>query len=238
MSQEVRRSSTRDEVLRTIKAAGPATVAHLAEVIEISPVSVRHHLAALQADGLVRSTEVRHGVGRPHLVYMLTEAAHERFPARYLRLSDRLLDELKATLPAPALEEMFTRMAEGMVAEYRARLAGRTLEEKMELLMELLGTEGFLARWNRTGETIALTEYSCPYLAIGQRHPEVCAIDQTVIRELLNATVEKTTCVLEGGDRCVFVITPPPGATIPVERLLDGTPRLGSNANAEPRGSA
>jgi len=206
--------STRETLLRTLKARGQATVAQLAETLGISAVSVRHHLASLQAEGLIKSSEVRHGVGRPHLVYALTEAAHERFPARYMRLSERLLDELKASLPPAALEDMFMRMAEGMVAEYAGRLEGKSLEEKMSLLLELLGAEGFMARWNRTGETISLTEYTCPYLVIGQRHPEVCAIDQTVIQQVLNANVEKTTCVLEGGDRCVFLIKPDPNQLI------------------------
>lgn len=213
-------SGTREHILNLIKSRGQATTAELAETLSISPVSVRHHLSSLMAEGLVQSQEVRHGVGRPHLAYTLTEAALERFPAKYLRLSGRLLDELKASLPPQALEDMFARMATGMVAEYQHRLDGRSLEEKMELLMELLGTEGFMARWNQTGETISLTEYHCPYLHIGQRHPEVCAIDQTVIKQVLNANVEKTTCVLKGDDHCVFVITPERPGTIPVDSLL------------------
>lgn len=212
--------STREQILNLIKGHSQITTAELAEAMAISAVSVRHHLSSLMAEGLIRSQEVRRGVGRPHLAYSLTEAAQERFPAKYLQLSGRLLDELKTSLPPQALEDMFTRMAEGVVAEYQSRLQGRTLEEKMELLMELLGTEGFLAHWNRTGETISLTEYHCPYLHIGQRHPEVCAIDQTVIRQVLNANVEKTTCVLNGDNHCVFVITPDPSGAIPVESLL------------------
>jgi predicted ArsR family transcriptional regulator len=218
-------STTREEILRTIKANAQATVAELARALAISAVSVRHHLSTLQAEGLVKSSEVRHGVGRPHLAYSLTQAAHERFPVRYMRLSDRLLDELKASLPPQAIEDMFARMAEGMVAEYAARLEDKPLEEKMSLLIELLGAEGFMARWNRTGETISLTEYNCPYLAIGQRHPEVCTLDQSVISQVLNASVQKTTCVLEGGNHCVFVITPGQGAAIPVDDLVSTTPR-------------
>jgi predicted ArsR family transcriptional regulator len=213
-------SSTREQILHYIKNRGQMTTAELAEALAISAVSVRHHLSTLLAEGLIRSQEVRRGVGRPHLSYTLTEAAQERFPAKYLRLSGRLLDELKASLPPQALEEMFTRMAEGMVADYQGRLQGRSLEEKMDLLMELLGTEGFMAHWNRTGETISLTEYNCPYLAIGQRHPEVCAIDETVIRQVLNADVQKTTCILNGGDHCVFVITPKVPNAIPLDSLL------------------
>ncbi len=215
-----KKHSTREQILHAIKSRGQVTTAELAAALTMSHVSVRHHLSTLLADGLIRSAEVRHGVGRPHLAYTLTEAAQERFPTKYLRLSGRLLDELKVSLPPQALEEMFMRMAEGMVAEYQSRLQGRSLEEKMDLLMELLGAEGFMAHWNRTGETISLTEYNCPYLHIGQRHPEVCAIDETVIRQMLNASVRKTTCVLNGGDHCVFVITPHQPGAIPLDSLL------------------
>ena len=213
-------SITRERILQTIRAGGQATIAGLVEAISISHISVRHHLAALQAEGLVTASEVRHGVGRPHLAYSLTEAAIERAPApQYVRLSGRLLDELKASMPPDGIEAMFTRMAEGIVAEYAAKLEGKSLEEKMELLVEMLGAEGFTARWNRTGETISLSEYNCPYLRLGQKHPEVCAIDQTLISQVLAANVEKTTCVLDGAGHCVYVITPGKATSIAADTI-------------------
>lgn len=209
-------NSTRDQILNTLKSRGQTTIADLAEGLGISPVSVRHHLSALLAQGLIRSAEVRHNAraGRPQLVYSLTDAALERFPAKYMRLSERLLDELKAALPPDAIERMFTRIAEEAVLEYAPRLTNKTLAEKMDVLVEILGAEGFMAEWNKAGERFSLTEHNCPYLRIGQRHPEVCAIDQTMIQHILQANVEKTTCVLNGAERCVFVITPGQPATV------------------------
>lgn len=201
-------NGTRQEVLRQLKAKNQVTIAELAGHLQISPVSVRHHLSALQAEGLVQAVEVRRGVGRPHMVYSLTDKAQEHFQTKYFQFSERLLDELKSTLPPEAIETIFTRMAEGMAAEHAQKMQGRSLEEKMEGLVSLLGAEGFMAKWNRVGETIMLTEYNCPYVRIGQRHPEICTIDQTVIRQLLSADVEKTNCVLNGAERCVFVIRP------------------------------
>lgn len=197
---------TRDQVLNAIKARGQATIVELAEALSISSVSVRHHLSALQAQGLIQAAEVRQGVGRPHHVYSLTATALERFPTKYMRLSERLLDELKSALPRETIEAMFSRMAQDAVAEYAAKLEGKPLEEKMDGLVEILGTEGFMAQWNKTGESLLVTEYNCPYLRLGQRHPEVCAMDEAMMREVLQANVEKTTCVLDGAERCVFVI--------------------------------
>jgi len=203
-------NSTRDQILNILKSHNQTTIVELAEGLGISPVSVRHHLAALQAQGLIRASEVRHNAraGRPHLAYSLTDAALERFPAKYMRLSGRLLDELKAALPPETIEHMFTRIAEEAVAEYTPRLKNKTLSEKLDVLVEILGEEGFMAEWNKAGERFSLTEHNCPYLRLGQRHPEVCAIDQTMIQHILQANVEKTTCMLNGAERCVFVITP------------------------------
>ncbi len=201
-------SVIRDQILRTIKARGSATIAELADTLAISAVSARHHLSTLQAEGLVTSSEIRQGVGRPRHTYSLTPTALERFPTKYVRLSERLLDELKVTFDPKQIEALFAHMAEGMAAEIAVRLEGKPLDQKLELLVEALGAEGFLAKWKRSGETVWLTEYNCPYLHVGQRHPEVCAIDQAMISRALGADVEKTTCVLNGAENCEFVITP------------------------------
>jgi predicted ArsR family transcriptional regulator len=200
---------TRDRLIRALATRGRATIVELAKALQVGPTSVRHHLASLQAEGLVQSTEVRHGiVGRPNLVYSLTDRGRDRFTPRYLEFTERLLDELKATLPPETLSAILSRMASGIVAKYGSELQGKNLDERMRLLGKVLGEEGFLAEWSRAGETIFLIGRNCPYTRIGRRHPEVCTIDRTMIQEMLAAHVEKTTCLLQGAERCAFVITP------------------------------
>jgi DeoR family suf operon transcriptional repressor len=201
-------SSTKETILNFLKSNGSTTIAELAAELGVTTVSIRHHLSSLLAEGLIRGAEERHGVGRPHLIYSLTDAGQERFPARYVRLSRRLLDELKATLEPDQIEAMFTRMAAGIVADNANRLEGKSLEEKLALLVEMLGEEGFMAAWNVVGERVELTEYHCPYLRIGQRHPEVCRIDHSLISQVLAMPVERNACLLDGDDHCTFTIVP------------------------------
>ena len=92
-------NSTRHKVLHTLLRNHRCTVIELAEAVDINPISVRHHISKLQADGLVASDEERHGVGRPRQVFFLTESGLEEFPTRYLRLTIRLLEQLKENLP-------------------------------------------------------------------------------------------------------------------------------------------
>jgi predicted ArsR family transcriptional regulator len=125
-----------------------------------------------------------------------------------MRLTDRLLDEIKSAMPSPIIERMFTAIAQDIAADHKGKFDGKPIEEKIELLMSVLGEEGFMAAWNKVGDNYHLTEYNCPYFAIGQRHPEVCTIDQTLISNMLGTEVEKSTCLLNGDERCVFVIYP------------------------------
>ncbi|HLB50336.1 MAG TPA: ArsR family transcriptional regulator [Anaerolineales bacterium] len=208
-------SATRDEVLNLLRRKGSASVNELAEATGVTPVSVRHHLSALQAEGLIASVETHSGVGRPKLLYSLTQAALERFPTKYLRLTDRILDEIKSAMPAPMIERMFATIAQDIATDHAAKFEGKPLEEMLGLLVELLGEEGFMAAWNKVGDAYHLTEYNCPYFAIGQRHPEVCTIDQTLISRVLDRPVEKSTCLLNGDQRCVFIIHPKKASEVP-----------------------
>src|SRR5260221_9709194 len=118
-------SSTRDEIVTFLRKNGSTSVNELAEATGVTPVSVRHHLSSLQAEGLIAAAESHSGVGRPKLLYSLTQTALERFPTKYLRLTDRLLDELKISIPAPMLDRMFEAVAQDMAAGHAAKFVGK-----------------------------------------------------------------------------------------------------------------
>ncbi|MEZ4516828.1 MAG: DeoR family transcriptional regulator [Chloroflexota bacterium] len=78
---EQRKQSTREVILHTIKLSPQIAVEALAEAADVSPVTVRHHLNALQADGLIEAESVRRKVGRPYYVYSISERGQELFPS-------------------------------------------------------------------------------------------------------------------------------------------------------------
>ena len=109
--------STKDKILQTLLRRPKITINDLAEAVGINPISVRHHLTNLQMEGLIAADEERHGVGRPRLVYSLTEDGMERFPTKYLRLTTRLLTQMKETMPAPVVSQLFGQIAEDLAKE-------------------------------------------------------------------------------------------------------------------------
>jgi len=200
--------STRDRILQTLLHQPRASINKLAEAVGINPISVRHHLTNLQMAGLVDAQEERHGVGRPRLVYVLTEEGMERFPTRYLRLTTRLLAQMKESMPQPMVSKLFTQVAEDLAAEYTEQLKGMSMEERLETVKTLLAEEGFTVEWEKTEDGYRIHEITCPYLQIGQNHPEVCTVDQTLISRMLAVPANKVECILSGSAHCTYVVHP------------------------------
>ena len=199
--------TTRQRVLQTLLSRQRCTINELAVAVDINPISVRHHITRLEAEGLVSSEEERHGVGRPRRLYFLTEEGQERFPSRYLRFTIRLLEQLKGSMPEPMVSNLLRQMAEDVAAEYEARLTGMNLEERLNLVTKLLQSEGFTVEWEQIGNEYLIREISCPYYHIGQSHPEVCSVDQTLISAMLSVPAEKVKCVLNGDTYCTYVVS-------------------------------
>ncbi len=198
--------SMKDKILQTLLRKPKVTIHELAEAVGINPISVRHHLTNLQMEGLIAAEEERHGVGRPRLVYSLTEDGMERFPTKYLRLTTRLLAQMKESMPGPVVTKLFNQVAEDLASEYTSQIQGLSMEERLEFVKELLAQEGFTVEWEKKGGEYQIHEISCPYYQIGVAHPEVCTVDQTLISKMLALPASKVQCILDGGAFCTYVV--------------------------------
>lgn len=198
--------STRDRILQTLLRKPRLTIIELAEAVGINPISVRHHISNLQIESLVAAEEERHGVGRPRLVYYLTEDGLEKFPTRYLRLTTRLLAQMKYKFSQPIISEMFRELATTMANEYAGDLKNLKVEERLDMMRELLANEGFVIEWEKKGNQYLIHEITCPYLQVGQKHPEVCTVDQTLISTMLAVPANKIQCILNGANQCTYLV--------------------------------
>lgn len=200
--------STRDKILQTLLKKPRSTINDLAEAVGINPISVRHHLTNLQMEGLVEGQEERHGVGRPRLVYILTDEGMERFPTRYMKLTTRLLSQIKETLPGNTVTKLFSQVGEDLASQYANDIKGLSIEERLDFVQDILVQEGFTVEWEKKDGQYQIHETSCPYYQIGIAHPEVCAVDQTLISKMLALPTHKVQCILNGNTHCTYVVEP------------------------------
>lgn len=198
--------STREKVLHTLVINPRSTIVEIAKSVGINAISVRHHLTSLQAEGFVNAEEERHGVGRPRLVYFLTESGQENFPKRYFRLTNHLLEQMKKTLSDEDFKNIFKNMADDLTKEYEPRIANLDFEEKLDLLKKVMTNEGYDIHWIKLNNEYEIQEVACPFYQIGKDHPEICLFDQSLIANMLSISEQDITRTKHGDNHCSFKI--------------------------------
>ena len=142
----------------------------------------------------------------------------EHFPHRYLTLSIRLLEQLKGTLSSGTVKKLFKEIATEMVNDHTAQidLSKLSLEERIDLISKLLQNEGFTIEVETKDNGFQIKETSCPYKHVGEEHPEICLVDETIIEKVLAVDIQKTHCVLNGDTYCAYLAPTEPITQIQV----------------------
>lgn len=202
--------STRQEILEIIKQERQATVEDLAERLELTPMTIRHHLNVLQAQNLVVASKVRRSkkVGRPRLVYTLTDAADELFPQSYGELARYLVSEVKETVGEDEAEAILRRVADRVAKSAPAPIAGQTFEDRLTQVVDFMEEQGFISRWEETDQGYVITNLSCPYRLVTREHDEVCIMDTELLTQLLNVTPQRLSSMRKGDPACSFLLLP------------------------------
>jgi len=199
-------TSSREKILQTLLTYPGSTINDLADAVGINGISIRHHLTAMEAEGLVTATEERHGVGRPRLIYTLTEKGVEEFPTRYFQLTKRVLKALRDKLKPEEVAYLFKEIGAEIAEDYQSQLNRGTIQQNIELLQKALTKEGFVIDVKKNESAYTLSLLSCPYSKVGLTHPEICEIDHEIISKFFPQNVKINTCILNGDNRCIYQI--------------------------------
>jgi len=203
--------STRQEILGILKAERQATVEDLAKRLELTPMTIRHHLNVLQAQMLVEASKVHRSqkVGRPRLVYTLTAAADELFPQSYGDLARYLVTEVKEAMGNDATQEIFRRVAHRLAKEAPPAVEGQRFVDRLVQIVEFLESRGFVVTWEKAHEGYLLTNANCPYRRVTSEHREVCIMDSTLIEDLLGVKPERLSSMQRGDELCRYLLRAP-----------------------------
>lgn len=196
--------TTKDSILSQLLLLQSATISQLAELMGISEISVRHHLMSLEAEGVIISSEERHGVGRPRFIYRPTEKGYQTAPTNYLRISDQALQTMKRVLGADMLKELLEALGKDLAENYSDVMTSEDHDINLTRLAGNLTQDGFIFSWARSDQNYTLTTHHCPFHYLGQTHPEVCAINHALLESLIRQPINHDTCILRGDAACTY----------------------------------
>lgn len=190
-------TTARQKVLTYFNKTRTASAREISRALKMSPATVRHHLRVLASDGRLEIGSARRqdGRGRPEKIYSLPRST---LGDNLAALSDALFVEAGPGVRMEAL-------AKHLVGE--ASFASQPLVKRLNLTVEKLNERNYHARWEAGSEGPRIIFGHCPYADIIEKHPELCRMDATILKEWMGqpaAQISKTG--KDGSSVCVFAI--------------------------------
>jgi DeoR family transcriptional regulator, suf operon transcriptional repressor len=189
--------TARQKVLAYLNKMRTASAREISRALKMSPATVRHHLRVLAADGRLEMTALRgrDQRGRPEKVFSLPQAA---LGDNLSALSEALLVEAGTSVRVDAL-------AKRLVGD--SDFKSQPMSKRLTLVVEKLNQMKYHARWEAGSAGPRIIFSHCPYAAILGKHPELCRMDESLLKELMGQSAEQLAKVgLEGSSVCVFVM--------------------------------
>jgi len=206
--------STRQHILEYLQRQGRATVKELGNLLGLTSTGIRQHLTVLERDGLVDAREERGRVGRPTLVYSLTEKADALFPKTYDALAAVLLEEIRCSQGNERLHDLLHKVAERMAAPYVERIEGRPLPERVRETARIMEEQGCLVDVREAGDgEYYIDEFTCPFPRVAQQDRSVCALHVDFVRVLTGGDTRLTQSLLRGERACCYRVRPAPATS-------------------------
>jgi predicted ArsR family transcriptional regulator len=200
--------ATRQQILDYLRAHGRATVKDLDAFLGLTSTGVRQHLTVLEREGLVEAHEERGHVGRPALVYQLTEAGDALYPKKYDQLANVLLEEVREVAGAQTFQALLRRVAGRFAEPYRPRVEGRPLAERIIETTEIIRERGSEVSCEADGDGWLIQQSTCPFPKVAGENSCVCALDVEFVRQLVGSDARLTTSLLRGDRCCTFRVRP------------------------------
>jgi len=197
----------RGQILLELKKSQPVTAKELGDRFMVSANAVRRHLKELEVEGLVGVGREQHGLGAPAFVFRLTERGEALFPNGYRDTLTALLDHVAERGGRGAVVEMFEVRYAELARRLKAELAAAPEAERLAVVARVLTEAGYMAEWSEADGVFRLSEHNCAMRAVVERYPEVCAVEERFLGEVLGAEVARDSHIPQGCNSCEYAIS-------------------------------
>ncbi len=185
------------------------SINEIAGSLKISRNAVQQHFSCLETNGCVEKGELKKTGGRPVRLYVLTEQGINCFPKQYAWFSELILADLKQEMGEDAFRRYLKKLGNSLAQSLSAKFQGKTLEQRLQVLVEVMGDLGYQATTQKAdGKNAYILEAcNCIYHDLAQKHDEICELDKELISNLLDKDVELVECMAKAGHTCRFKIS-------------------------------
>ena len=182
------------------------TVDDIATQLHLTPNAVRAQITSMERDGIVRRSGRRPGVTRPSHLFELTPETEQLLSHAYIPLLSQLIQVFAEGLPPHQVKTLFRRAGRGLADELAvAQRPSGTLRSKVNFASRLMNEQlGAITHVEENGSYV-IRGAGCPLAALTGKHAAVCLAMESMLAELLDASVREC-CERTGRPRCCFEI--------------------------------
>jgi len=204
-------SALRRAILVHLRRSGPGSPDMIAAALGASRSGIAQQLRALEGAGLVTRTPVRHGVGRPHHLYDVTDDAQDLFPSNYEGLASGLMAAILELGGNDLLEDVFAARRRQAEASLRASLAASlpadaSVEDRVRELARLQDSLGYLAEARVDEDGIRLVQHNCAVHDVARDNPAACRAELDLFRGVLGVDVVRERHIALGDRCCQYLV--------------------------------
>ena len=198
----------RREILVLLKKRGSINVSKLSELLGITKVAVRKHLDVLHRERYVEARILRQRKGRPIYEYHLTNTAERLFPSYYGGLATEMVANIQDMYGDTVVDQLFEKRMKRTLQKYREAMSGQDFDKRVKTLSRLQEEEGYMPTIEKNREGMyTFEEANCPVLQVATRYRQACKCELSMFESLLDAHVERSSCIAEGHVKCRYLIT-------------------------------
>ena len=195
--QQIGRSQ-RLKVVNALKRTQGLPVRELAAKLDMSYMGVKDICTDLEKRGFLDTWRQAQKMGRPLMLYRLTQRAHELFPIASNPMTIETLEAAQKLFGQSAAEKLLLIVFQKKTEHYKAKLKGTTVAERAKWLARLRDHDGCMSDCEVTDGEVRIIEHHSPILDLLRAFPIVAKLESEMFARVLDAPVRREDSSVSG----------------------------------------
>ena len=183
--------SQRLKLLNELKRTQGLSVGQLAERLGMSYMGIKDICTDLEKRGFLDTWRLPQKMGRPLMLYRLTQRAHELYPVASNPMTIDLLEAALRLFGPTAAEKLLLVVFQKKTEHYATRIKGESLAERAQSLAKLRDQDGCMSAFDDDGGAPRIIEHHSPILDLLRAFPIVAKLETEMFSRLLRHPVQR-----------------------------------------------
>jgi len=199
-------------IVRELKRSGAMPVSQLGERLSMSYMGIKKHCLDLAKAGYVTTRRNPKPLGRPELLYQLTQKGNELFPTENHSLTLQVLAAARELYGASAPGKLLFLHFREKEKDYSPKLRGESSYSRAAWFVRLRDREGCLTEIIGTEQdrSFKLIQRHSPMAAIFRSYPEALRMESDMMERLLQAGIRRDEAGPSEPGTWIYCVTPRP----------------------------